>query len=357
MTRKLTYEHVKNYIEKAGYKLISDNYEKSSKKLEVECSYGHRYMVSFDNFRSGKRCPMCNGNAKCTYKEVKEYIESFGYILLSEEYINSSTYIDVKCPEDHIYKVKFANFKIGYKCPYCANVVKYTYDEVKKYIESYGYELLSKEYKNAKTHIWVKCPNGHGEYQTTFTNFKRGSRCNECGNKRIGDTLRHSYNYIKSSIESEHGYKLISKEYKNNATPLEVECPKGHRFSISYYHWHEGQRCSVCQAQNYSSKAEKEILYYLKNIYDGKINPNDRNIIKNPNNNHFLELDIYLPEINKAIEFNGTYWHSFPERKLCDKIKKEECNKIGIDLLVVLEEDWLKDKNSCFNNIEKFIGE
>ena len=38
---------------------------------------------------------------KLTYREVKEYIESFDYKLLSEEYIDNKTKLKMICPCGH----------------------------------------------------------------------------------------------------------------------------------------------------------------------------------------------------------------------------------------------------------------
>ncbi|MFW6377676.1 MAG: hypothetical protein ACOCZ5_03420 [bacterium] len=41
---------------------------------------------------------------KLTYEHVKSYIESFeGYKLLSEEYENNRTKLKIQCPEDHTF--------------------------------------------------------------------------------------------------------------------------------------------------------------------------------------------------------------------------------------------------------------
>ena len=62
-------------------------------------------------------------------------------------------------------------------------------------------------------------------------------------------------------------------------------------------------------SNGYVSKLEKEILSYIKTIYNGVIEENITSVV--PNENHrFFELDIYLSEINLAIDINGTYWHS-----------------------------------------------
>lgn len=55
---------------------------------------------------------------------------------------------------------------------------------------------------------------------------------------------------------------------------------------------------------NVRSSVEDIIISDLKKIYNGEIVHNTRKIIKP------LELDIYIPDLKLAIEYNGTYWHS-----------------------------------------------
>ena len=47
---------------------------------------------------------------------------------------------------------------------------------------------------------------------------------------------------------AENGWKLISTEYKNLDTELEMECPKGHKQIQTYKHWRKYQQCDLCVA-------------------------------------------------------------------------------------------------------------
>lgn len=91
--------------------------------------------------------------------------------------------------------------------------------------------------------------------------------------------------------------------------------------------------------KNYNrSKYEDEISEFLtkNNI---KHNISERNII-NP-----LILDIFVPDFNLAIEFNGLYWHSeFKKEKDYHLNKTRLCNQKGIHLLHVWEDDWKNRK-------------
>lgn len=84
------------------------------------------------------------------------------------------------------------------------------------------------------------------------------------------------------------------------------------------------------------SKPEKELREFIQENYNGKIITNDRNIISP------YELDIYLPDLNLAIEFNGIYWHSeIFKPKGYHKLKNTLCKNNGIQLIHIWEDDWL----------------
>jgi hypothetical protein len=82
---------------------------------------------------------------------------------------------------------------------------------------------------------------------------------------------------------------------------------------------------------------------------------NDRSIISP------LELDIYIPEKNFAIEFNGSYWHS--EARLSHKKAKyihlnktKLCKEKGIRLFHLFEHDWMNKKEQTLNFLKSCLG-
>lgn len=71
------------------------------------------------------------------------------------------------------------------------------------------------------------------------------------------------------------------------------------------------------------------------------------------------ELDIFIPEKNIAIEYNGVYWHS--SANFYDKNKHQnkalECQERGIQLIHVWSDDWNgKKKNIIKNKIKSKLG-
>ena len=87
--------------------------------------------------------------------------------------------------------------------------------------------------------------------------------------------------------------------------------------------------------QGMVSKGEKEVLEFVKSIYHGTIIENDRTQMEPNSDNNWLEnheLDIWLPDIKVAIEYNGSYWHSRPNIVESDIFKKLQCETKGISI-------------------------
>jgi hypothetical protein len=238
---KLGYKYVKSFIENEAYTLIDETYEKNSKNLNMICPQGHKVKMIFSNFQKGHRCKYCYGNAKYQYDYVVEYFCQYGYQLISTEYKNATKKLKTICPKGHEYSVSFSEFKNNEnRCAICSGNKKHTYEYVKSFIEGEsGYELLSKEYVNSGSKLKIKCNHNH-VYKTTFNCFKLGHRCNMCASTR-----KYTYEEVKSFIEKE-GYQLLSTEYNHGRALLKTICPKGHNYNARFNKFKSGTRCATC---------------------------------------------------------------------------------------------------------------
>lgn len=116
-----------------------------------------------------------------------------------------------------------------------------------------------------------------------------------------------------------------------------------------------GNKRSITQS---TSKGEKEVLEFVKSIYSGTIIENDRTQMEPNDENGWIEnheLDIWLPDIKIAIEYNGTYWHSFPERIKSDEFKQIQCESKGIRLVSISEGEWDNDIEKCKGKIVSIL--
>ena len=222
MSIKWDIESARNYIEEKGYILLSNEYKNVDSELEIMCSEGHIFKMSLYRFKKAKiSCSICRNKRTSqemtfSYSYVKEYIESIGYKLLSDEYVNSSSPIIVECEHGHIYKTKLNALRNGFRCKKCQNKrlasdKALKYEEVKEYIESFGYKLLSTEYKNSHQKLKMVCENGH-TVEMNLNNFKSNKRCCHCniskGERRIIDWLKS--NNIKYIYNEPYFHDLLS---------------------------------------------------------------------------------------------------------------------------------------------------
>lgn len=57
--RRKDINEVRQFFEKAGYELLTENYVNSNTKLKYLCPKRHENSMTWDNFRAGYRCPTC----------------------------------------------------------------------------------------------------------------------------------------------------------------------------------------------------------------------------------------------------------------------------------------------------------
>lgn len=84
------------------------------------------------------------------------------------------------------------------------------------------------------------------------------------------------------------------------------------------------------------SQYENEIVTFIKSVYSGKIEENVRSIIPP------YEIDIWLPELNLAIEVNGVYWHSekWGKDRNYHINKTLHCEAQRIHLIQLYDSEW-----------------
>jgi hypothetical protein len=95
-----------------------------------------------------------------------------------------------------------------------------------------------------------------------------------------------------------------------------------------------------------TSVGEQEIVEF---VVAQELTPslNNRNIIP-PH-----ELDIFLPELNIAIEYCGLYWHSTKVRTdiMYHVNKFRACKEKGINLITIFEDEWINNRTIVENRL------
>ena len=108
--------------------------------------------------------------------------------------------------------------------------------------------------------------------------------------------------------------------------------------------------CPTCDGIPSSSYGEHEMAEYVKSIYSSEVKQNYRIDGR--------ELDIYLPEKNLGIEFDGVYWHS----ELVGKTKYNLIEKTnffkerGITVLHFFDVEWHDSNEIVKSMLECKVG-
>ena len=180
--------------------------------------------------------------------------------------------------------------------------------------------------------------------------------------ERYGAELYHFTDEFRNGLTDRYKNQLITRlgadfevlSFINKRHSVELRhAACGTTFTIKgatlYYRLGVEKVCPMCHPCEITSFKEQEMTKYVQSIYSGSIRERDRIMVKPQ------ELDIYLPEIKLAIEFNGTFYHAdsrfyeeddmifrrtVKEVRDNDSRKAEACAKAGISLLTVWEYDW-----------------
>lgn len=202
-------------------------------------------------------------------------------------------------------------------------------------IHSNKYDYSKVYYVSSQTKIIIIC-SIHGEFKQRPNRHLQGDGCKLCSAINLSLERRSNLEeFIKKAklIHNDH-YSYEYSIYINNSTHIDVLCNTCKKiFKPTPTNHLGGTGCPYC---NISSE-EKRLYDWIKTIYNGTILQSDRKIIKP------YELDIVLPDLKFAIEYNGIYWHSSKFKDKDYHINKTlNCKKVGYELWHIPSALWIK---------------
>lgn len=316
---------------------------------------------------------------KITLKFIQSFVKTYNGRCLNKTYINAHQKMTWKCKLGHIWDA-FCYAIINKKqwCPECAKIVlrdkstKHTIEEAKQIAKKHNGWCLSKKYLNNRTHLKWKCKFGHIWY-AIFASILRGNWCKKCAMHRLKKTIKDARKLAKIN-----GGDCLSNEYVNNHTNLKWRCCSDHIWNATYNNVQRGRWCPHCRRKN--SKNQEYIIQILHKLFP------HYTIINNfkgfdwlkVGNRGKLEIDIWVPELKLAIEYDGEH-HFKPTRffgtdvkmaiqkfkrqrqldKLKNKLVKRHKNDISFFLRFKytdnLTEDFIKNKlNKVINFVQSY---
>lgn len=186
----------------------------------------------------------------------------------------------------------------------------------------------------------------------------KGKGCKTCRYRKIREHHVSSIDDVLLEVK-QRGGKLISTEYVNTGTPLQVECSIGHPFEIRFSHIKRGQWCPTC---NKGSKSEEIARTTFEQIF-GKPFPKKRPKWLRNSRGYQMEIDGYCQELQIGFEYQGIQHFSLPlynsdvnQRIEDDKLKAELCALNGVRLFILTYEMQYEDFPLEIANQAKAFG-
>lgn len=372
------------------YKLISNN--KFDYSLSTEEDYLTNKTIKIICKKHGEfiqktycklRCEGCEKENLLEKNKLK-FIEKcnnlhnnkFDYSKIN--YVNNTTKLLIICPVHGEFMMEPKYHKQGLGCFECnkehgsilkqqpKNSIEYYLDIFEKVHEGkYQYNNLKYTGRNSDK-INITCPI-HGDFLQSIDNHKAGHGCKECKAENISNRFKYSLDdFIQKSSKVHNNYYDYSKvNYINSKTNVTIICPEHGEFKQKAGGHLLGKGCKKCT--NNVSKLEKNYREFLiSNNLKIETNVQFDWLKKTENSIKNMELDIFIPELNLAIEINGVNIHASTPNKFnktgVDKnyhqLKYDLCKENGIKLIHIFQFEsmrkWKHVLKNLINNIEQY---
>jgi len=161
-----------------------------------------------------------------------------------------------------------------------------------------------------------------------------------CSSSCSQKMIRNKLSSTKRNRDNENNkyYYLLKNGTIDTSDLFIKDIIKKYDVSLSFIH---KNNISYKSTQGIYGAQQKEVADFIRSIYTGEVIENTKKVISP------LELDIYIPEHNLAIEFDGVYWHSEKnggKDRNYHLNKTRLCEEQGIQLLHIFDNEWLTNK-------------
>ena len=314
---------------------------------------GHEWQAVVASRVSGSGCPYCAGRkvlagfndlATTRPELAAEWnYDKNGDLTPMEVTAGAGKKVWWKCARGHEWEEKVLNRSHGRNCPYCSrhrpvpgeNDLATTDPELaSEWHPARNGNLTPRDVASTSGRkVWWLGKCGH-EWRASPANRKNGRGCPYCSNRKVlkgfNDLATRRPDIAGEWDDEKNGGLKPENIVVGSHKKVWWKCKHGHSWKASVSsRTSGGTGCPSCNSDR-TSFPEQALLYYLERDCPWKIE--SRACVKSAGG---VEADIWIPESNVAIEYNGRYWHSGKRDK--DARKAEAFAKAGITAIFVLE--------------------
>jgi hypothetical protein len=328
----------------------SDVLSGSGKKIHFKCPNGHNFIkTARDSIKkktdgSYPTCQICN-RLSHLYPAIAAECHPTKNKKLQIEKISPTSKKSIYwlCQQGHTFRMSIISRTHSHnknnsrgKCPICYSFGSLFPEAAKRWHPTKNRKTPFDFPPKTQKIVWWLCEKGH-TIDASINSRANGSGCRICSNHQVNPyrNLATEYPEISKYWHSSLNGKLKPKDH----SPMSGKeaywiCEKGHepyKKVISERVRSRGNACPSCSKFMSSSTHEMRILAELDFIFSKLIH---RKKFSN------VEADIYIEDINLALEFDGSFYHKEKEKN--DRTKNIHFKNEGIELIRFREEPLKK---------------
>jgi hypothetical protein len=283
-----------------GGQCLSTKYIGISTNYEWKCKLGHTWFATYANIKKGTWCAQCSKCKKLTLNDCIETAKGRNGYCLSTKYINNIVLMEWECKEKHRWNACYSSIRNGTWCGKCYGNTPLSIEDCSNIANQHDGYCLETKYINNHTKIGWKCKNNHIWKAALHSIKDLKTWCPYCDGN-----IKSSLDACKIFAKNKNG-ECLSAKYINARKLILWKCSKGHIFKNNWDHVkNRDQWCPRCNERK-RQKNIANIIAQLFPLYNIKYNFRGFDWLKTNNkSNYKQEIDIWIPEIKLAIEYDG----------------------------------------------------
>jgi hypothetical protein len=321
-------------------------------------------------------CPFCDGHRVCPSNSLKvnhpELMKEWHPTKNSEKSpdnllpghngkvwwkCHDGKWPDGSFADDHEWDASVASRALSnVACPCCrglkavdSNCLSTTHPELAKQWHPKNEKLPDDVTKGSNKKVWWKCYDGNWPDGSSANDHEWKARISDRVSKNQGCSCCYSRTIVPSNCLNATNPNLAKQWHPTKNDDLKPsdfsegsnekvwwKCLKGpdHEWLAVINSRNRGNGCPWCDLTP-QSKQELTITFELSQFFDD-IDPKGFKTRVGGDDGEIKSIDIYIPQLNLGIEFDGSYWHK--DKHALDKLKTKKLQNEGFLIFRIREE-------------------
>ena len=297
----------------------------------------------------GGGCPHCAVISRKVDKEgfIRKLINLFptyDFSMAWDAWTRTIDKVPVICPEHGVFMASPHHMAKGKGCRQCgmkkaAQSKVITFDEFlrrAKSVHGDRYDYSSTVLNGFMNPSTIICRE-HGEFRQSPQSHTTGQGCPVCANNdkiarnRLGIV---GFDSFVERARATHGdaYTYHKEGYSGVNADVTMECKQHGVFEQRGSDHLDGSRCPVCART--VSLGQKELYEFIKSLCPDAEDNYSYGVGRK-------QVDVFIPSLMLAIEFDGIYFHSTAFKTPSSHLKKrKELEGKGVSLIRIFEDEW-----------------